>query len=108
MGKDIKMNAGSIHDVPIGRGISYSVGGHHFAIFRETYGHFYVFEDARADTKRGLHHGQIEKGKIRLPNGHTVDLHTGQLDHSQRFLHSLLTWVENGFIFFMISGLIIT
>jgi hypothetical protein len=101
------VNVGSIDDVPIGRGMWYTVKNHHLAIFRETYGHFYIFEDARSDAARGLHHGRIEDGKVCLPNGHAVDLRTGQLDQSSRFLHTVLTWVENGFVFFSLSGLML-
>jgi hypothetical protein len=38
-------NAGSIHDIPIGKGRRLNLGTDHFAIFRETFGHFYVFAD---------------------------------------------------------------
>lgn len=101
------LNVGSIHDIPVGKGMHYTAGKQHIAIYRETYGHFYIFADERSDSKRGLHQGRIKDGKICLPNGHTVDVHTGQLDTSQRFFRSIVGWVENGFILLSLSSLLI-
>ena len=100
------LTVGSIHDIPIGSGMRVSVGDHRVVIFRETYGHFYAFEDERSGALRGLQNGRIEEGQICLPNGHHVDLHTGKIDHSDRLLRSVLSWVENGLIILSISSLL--
>jgi hypothetical protein len=100
------LNAGSIHDVPIGRGKPLSWRGSVFAVFRETFGHFYVFEDRLPQHKDGeLSFGVIEKGKIKLRDGHTVDLHTGRYDNTDSFVRSYNAWVENGFVLITIGQL---
>lgn len=97
-------NAGSIHDIPIGKGRRFNLGGDHFAIFRETFGHFYVFADEATDAGK-ISSGVIHGDKIELTDGHTVDLHTGRYDNSNHFIPSFNSWVENGFILFMVSGM---
>lgn len=94
------LNVGSIHDIPIGKGVRFSAGEDKFAVFRETYGHFYVFADENPDSMGSICQGTIDHGKIRLPDGHSVDLHTGQLDQTDHFLRSFIPWVENGFVLF--------
>jgi len=101
------INAGSIHDVPVGKGKRFCVGEKHFAIFRETYGHFYIFLDERKDPQRGLEKGWIKEDKICLADGHKVNVHTGQVEGSGRFFRSVLPWIENGFILFSLSGAIL-
>lgn len=99
-------NAGSIHDIPIGKGRRLNVGNNHFAVFRETFGHFYVFADEATEAGK-LSNGIIEGDKIKLTDGHTVDLHTGRYDNTNRCIRSFSSWVENGFIFFIMSGIML-
>ncbi|MBP9853786.1 MAG: hypothetical protein KBD53_02835 [Candidatus Omnitrophica bacterium] len=98
-------NAGSIHDIPIGKGKRFNIGTDHFAIFRETFGHFYVFADEATDAGK-ISNGVIEGHKIKLTNGHTVDLHTGRYDNTNHFIPSLNSWVENGFILILAAGVL--
>ena len=93
-------NAGCMHDIPIGRGARFQAHGHHFAVFRETFGHFYVFADESIDYIGPIFRGIIENGHVSLPDGHTIDLHTGEYDHSGYYVPSFTSWVENGFILF--------
>ena len=106
MNRTTQFIAGSIHDIPIGRGVQVSVAGHKIALYRETYGHFYAFEDDRNDPVCDLHNGTIQNGRICLENGQSVDLHTGRVNHSDRLLHSFIPWVENGIIFLSLAGLV--
>ena len=94
------LNAGNIHDFPIGKGKSLSIGNEKFAVFRETYGHFYIFIEQVNDQIGPLFQGIIDQGKIKLRNGHSVDLHTGRLDESEEVIPSVTPWLENGFILF--------
>lgn len=98
-------NAGSIHDIPIGKGRRFNFGDDHFAIFRETFGHFYVFADEATDAGK-LSNGVIEGDKIKLTDGHTVDLHTGRYDNTSHCIRSFNSWVENGFILILASGIL--
>ena len=95
-------NAGCIHDIPIGKGRRLSVGDRRFAVFRETFGHFYIFADEMLGADP-VSSGVIEGDKIKLKDGHTVDLHTGRYDNSKLFVRSFNPWVENGFILFTIG-----
>ena len=95
------INAGSIHDVPVGRGLRFSCDGQKYAVFRETYGHFYVFSDAPQAGGCSISQGVIDRGKIKLPDGHAVDLNTGRLEGTDKFFRSFASWVENGFVFFV-------
>lgn len=92
-------NAGSIHDIPLRKAVHYSIGGEHFAIFRETFGHFFAFADEVFEKEGPVSLGTIDGEKIRLPLGHTVDLKTGQLDSTDHFVRMFNAWVENGFVF---------
>jgi len=94
------LNAGSIHDVPIGKGSRFSICEEKFAVFRETYGHFYVLTDEYLDSIGRVSQGNMEGRTIKFTNGHTLDLVTGQLDGSDHFVRSFVTWIENGFILF--------
>ncbi len=96
-------NAGSIHDIPIGKGRRLNLGPDHFAIFRETFGHFYVFADDVPGEPLAVSTGVIHGDKIELSDGHVVDLHTGRFDDSNYTLRSFNAWVENGFILFTLS-----
>lgn len=97
-------NAGSIQDLPIGRGQCMRVGDRRIAVFRETFGHAYVFVvDEAPERIPSLCSGIIEGDKIKLEGGHTVDLHTGRFDNSDIFVRGLNSWVENGFLLFTIG-----
>ena len=98
-------NAGSIHDIPIGRGKRLNLGRDHFAIFRETFGHFYVFADEVPGEPLAVSSGVIHGDKIELSDGHIVDLHTGRFDDSNFVVRSFNTWVENGFVLFALTHL---
>ena len=99
-------NAGSIHDIPIGKGRRLNLGADHFAIFRETFGHFYVFSDEVPGEPLAVSTGIIHGDKIQLSDGHMVDLHTGRFDDSNFVLRSFNAWVENGFILFTLSHVV--
>jgi len=94
-----EFNVGSIHDVQIGKGFDVNVSGAKIALFRETYDKFYALEDEILGIAGSISKGTIERGKIRLRYGKTVDMRTGQCDDSDHFIRTFHVWVEGQFIF---------
>lgn len=94
------LNVGTIHDIPIGKWAKVSQGEECYVVFRETHGHLYIFVDEHGDGFDSIAQGYIENGKIVLPSGHSIDLHSGQLDQKDHFLRSFIPWIENNFLLF--------
>ena len=93
---NMRINLGSVDQVPLGQGRCFMVGVHEVAIFRSRAGLFFAIENICPHRGGPLSEGIIGDGKVVCPlHGHKFDLASGQGSEAQECVKTFKAFEEN-------------
>jgi len=104
MEKELIINLGSVHDIPVGQGKCFVIQGEEIAIFRSRSGKITAIENKCPHRQGPLADGIMGDGLIVCPlHGHKFDLKTGKGSEGHECVQVFMTKIKKNQIFLSYS-----
>lgn len=100
MNKIIRINLGSVENIPMGQGHCFRIEGEDIAVFRGRDGSISAIENTCPHMKGPLAEGILGDGKVVCPlHGHRFDLKTGEGSETLECVRVFDVSIEKGNVF---------